>query len=792
MSALQKKLWRDLWRLRWQCLTIAVLVGCGIASAVAALSASASLSASCESFYAEARFADVFAPVRRAPRAMLGRLAALPGVVAADGRVSGEYRVEVADATDPITARFVSIGWPRDAQPNATIVREGRMPEPGSADEVLLGEGFAEAWHLRPGDAISAVIEGRRARLRVVGIAVSPDFVYAANPRTGLPDLRHYGVIWMDEDALARAAGYVGATNEIALRLARGADVAETIRRVDALLLPYGGLGAYGRDDQPSAKMLEQKIRGVRGLAGTLPIVFLGVAAFLLYVVLSRVVGTQRDQIATLKALGYHTRELLFHYLELAGIVCALGVLVGVALGVLGARGLLSVYAQYFKFPSYVFRLEPVAIFGASAFALLAALLGAYLAVRRTVAIPPAEAMRPEAPPAYHASILDRLYAWLAPMTRMVLRDAARRPFRLVVSAGSIALATSIVLAGGVFRDSIDTILHLQFESSRREQITVTLDTARPIRAVRDLEHVPGVIRAESERVVPIRLRAAQRVRTTVLLGLEPGMDMHRLLDRETRPLRLPTGGLSLSRVLAASLQVREGDPIDVEVLDGDRRSLRLPVGALVDDLFGIFAYMDARELAARLDEERRANLVLVAASARDLDAVVARLEQLPAVAAVSRPELDQSLFRAEIADALGVESIMLAFFAAAIAVGVVYNNARIALELRARDLATMRILGFSRAELAVVLLGEQAIQVLLGVGPGLLLGRSIGQLWASAVDQERSACGSRSRRRRTWPRRAWCSSPPSRARWSCAPAPIGSTSSRCSRRATDASGETS
>jgi putative ABC transport system permease protein len=737
VRTLRRKLARDLWRLRYQCATIALLVGCGIASFVAAVSASASVQASRSAFYADARFADIFVHLKRAPRPVLDRLRELPGVASVVGRVVGDFRLSMEASAEPVVARFVSLSWPDDAQLNQTRIRSGRQVEPAAADEIVLSESFAQTWGLAPGSTASAVINGRLATLRIVGIAVSPEFVWASEPRTGLPDPWHFGVAWMDGDALAKAMGLVGAFNDVSIQLAVGADEAETIRRVDAILEPYGGLGAVGRADQPSAKLVEQKIGQLARMARTLPVIFLGVAAFLLHVLLSRIVGAQREQIATLKALGYRTRELLLHYLEFASFVCALGAVLGWGLGTLAAKGILNVYAQYFRFPAYLFRFDVRNIIGATVVAVAAGVAGTIGAVRKAVAVPPAEAMRPEAPPSYRRTVLDRLYAAFSPATRMVLRDAQRKPWRLLLSAGSIALATSIVVAGGVTADSLEEVLRLQFEVSQRDDITVTLDDAHPWRAVQDVEHIPGVSHVEGERQVPVRLRAGHRSRTTAILGIDRNMDLQRLLGADRRPLELPSAGLSLSRTLGEELGVTAGDNIDVEVLESDRRKVRVVVAALVDDLLGLTAYMESSELARLMGETPRANVLLLSVDRRDVDEVSQRLDSLPVVAAVSRPSIDRGLVRAQVADVFIVLQIVLAVFASAIAVGVVYNNARIALELRSRDLATMRILGFTRGELALVLLGEQAIQVVLGVVPGLYLGRVIGGSTLSTIDRD-------------------------------------------------------
>lgn len=737
MRTLRKKLVRDVWRLRYQGTTIALLVGCGIASFVAPMAALASVQASRDAFYDEARFADVFVHLQRAPGPILDRLRALPGVAAVEGRVTGDYRIEFPDTTEPINARFVSLAWPEDARLDQPKIVSGQSVEAGRADEVVVSDAFAEAWRLAPGAPITAVIEGRRASFRVVGIATSPEFVYAPSPRTGLPDPRHFGVIWMDGDALAEAAGMKGAFDDAVLQLAAGADERGVIDQVDALFERYGGLGAVGRADQPSAKLVEQKIGQLARLAKSLPVVFLAIAAFLLNMLLSRIVGTQREQIATLKALGYRTRELTRHYLGFSIAICAVGAVLGVALGVFGGRAILVVYARYFKFGAYLFRLNPTAIAGAIAVAFAAAMAGTHFAVRRAVSIPPAEAMRPEPPASYHRSRLDRLYAPLPPIARMVVRDVARRPGRLLLSAGSIALATAIVLTGASYGDSIDQLLHLQYDVVHREDVTMTFDRARAWRAIYDLARVPGVVHVEGERIVPVRMRAGPAEKTTAILGVSPDNDLHHLLDATQHPMQVPAEGLALSRVLADELGVRAGDVVDIEDLEFGRKRARLPVAALVDDLLGLQGYMDARSLARLLDEDRRANVALLEVDARDIDEVRGRLDGMPAAAAISQPAVDRELLRSEVGDVFVVMVIVLSVFAAAIAVGVIYNNARIALEVRSRDLATLRILGFTRGELAVVLLGEQAIQVVLGIGPGLWLGRAIGKLSLASIDRE-------------------------------------------------------
>jgi putative ABC transport system permease protein len=728
------KLRRDLWRLRYQAATIALLVGCGIAALESSVASYESMRSAKEHYYAQAHFADVFVHLNRAPRAILDRIRDLPGVTSVEGRVAGDFPLEIPDSHEPVTAHFVSLD--PSSPLNQVTLLQGR--ELQTNREVLLNQDLVNSWHLRPGQAVNAAVNGRRVALTLSGVATSPEFVYVI-PKIGLLDPVHYGVAWMESKALADAMGMSGEVNDIAVQVSAGTDVEELIRHLDVLLEPFGGLGAVARGEHPSARLVEQKIRQQRVMAVALPFLFLAISAFLLNVLLSRIVSGQREQIATLKALGFRTRELLVHYLELSALICGLGVALGLLLGVPLGRFTLGIYQHYFHFPNVAFHLDLSALALGIFAAFGAATLGAWFAVRRAVAVPPAEAMRPEAPASYHPTLLERagVHRFLSPAMRMIFRDLERKPFNLLLSAGSLALGLAIVVLAGALVDSINEMLHLEYEVSHREDLTVTLDKARDWRALQSLTNLPGVQNAEGERRVPVRLRAGPRSKTTMLAGLSNGSELHQLLDLRRRRIRLPEQGLALARVLAEELGVTEGSEVEIETLEGQRQTLEVPVARLVDDLLGLSGYMRLGALNALLDQAPSVNVVLLSVDRSRLDELTQRLRRFPAVSALSRPDLDRDLIKAQVADVYTAMQVLLAFFAAAIAVGVVYNNARIALEVRSRDLATLRILGFTRGELGTMLLGEQGVQLMLALWPGLKLGVWLSELTMGAVDKE-------------------------------------------------------
>ncbi|MGO9831319.1 MAG: ABC transporter permease [Myxococcaceae bacterium] len=736
---LDQKLVRDLGKLRGQVITISLVVACGIATLVVFLTLVRSLEAARDSYYAQTRFADLFAHLDRAPLSLLSRLEEIPGVAQVEGRVVGDFRLELPGVAEPLLGRFVSLQGLVGTRLNELLLREGRPPAPGSSREVAVSEAFAVARGLHVGDVLTAVLGGHEIPLRVVGIALSPEFVYIANPRTHIPDEQHVGVLWMERQALADGMGLPGSFNDVVLGLRANANPEDVLPAVDRLLEPYGGLGAVGRDRQASNNFLTLKLEQWKSMARLLPVLFLAVAAFLLNLVLSRIIGTQREQIATLKALGFSSGVLVRHYLLLALVVCLLGGALGVGLGAVASGYMLQVLIRFFSLPIATFRFDAAAAGAGLAASLLAGAAGAFFAVRRVVALPAAEAMQPEPPESFKPTLVERLRLdrLVGVAGRMVLRDIERHPLRLLLSALSVAFATSILLVGSTLSDSLDRALEVQFTKVQAEDVTLGFDHPTSASVLHALQDVPGVDYAEPLRLVPVRLRAGWHEREVTLVGVAPEAVLRRPRDIQGKPLRLPAGGLALSRPLRDILGVGVGVEVEVEVLEAGRRRFRLPVTAFVEDFAGLSAYLDLSELDRQLGAAPAASGAVLAVERQRLPDISRRLGRIPGVASISRPDADQAQFLVEEADALQALQLLLMVFAAIIATGMVFNNARIALATRSRDLATLRILGFTRGEMAVVLVGEQAVQLVLGILFGVPLGFLFGMATMRSIPAE-------------------------------------------------------
>jgi putative ABC transport system permease protein len=729
MKALDRKVLRDL-RLLWsQALTIALVVASGIGGFVATLSAVESLAEARDSFYAQAHFADVFAVVRRAPDAIAARIAQVPGVIDVQTTVEAVARVTVPGTIDPAMGQLIGLDPRRPQRLNQVRLRSGRWPEAGTHGsgelEAVVSASFADAHHLQPGGSVSALVNGKRRTLRITGTALSPEYIFGGI--MGLPDLRAFGVFWVAHEELAAAMDMRGAFNRVVLKLAPSASEALVVDAVTHRLAGLGGAPAHGRADQGSHAMLDNEIREQRVLGTVLPAIFLAVAGFLLHVVTARLVATQREQVAALKALGYRDGAIALHYLKLVAPMVLGGYLLGLGLGRWLGSLLTGLYAEMFRFPSFEHQVPATLALAGLGIVALTAVLGTLTAIASTVRLSPAEAMRPPAPGHYRRALLERLPRLrLAPALRMILRNVERRPLRSALTVGGIAASVAIVIMGNFFRDAIEAIVETQFSRGMRSDLIVWMTDPVEAGAGRELARLPGVLQVEPGRRLAVRFAHGHRSAQGLVDGHPPAASLQRVVDVHQRPAEAPPDGLLMTDRLAEKLHLEPGDLVTVEVREGRRELLQLPLRATVSDMMGLNAFIQRDALNRVLGDGDLANFFSLRVGARDLPAVLQATQALPKVAgAFSKSTMLRNMEEIS-ARNVRIMSTILTLFAAVIAVGVVYNNARIALAERSWELASLRVLGFTRAEVSLLLLGELALGIAIALPLGMFLGWSL------------------------------------------------------------------
>jgi putative ABC transport system permease protein len=740
IDPLDLKLLRDLGRMKGQVVAVSLVMACGLAMMIMTRSLIFTLDSTRAAYYQKYAMAEVFASLKRAPLALAARVAAVPGVAVVEPRVAVDVTLDLPGVAEPASGRVISL--PEDGGPqqlNRLFLRSGRMPQAGARREVVLGEAFAMANGLHAGDALVVVINGRRETLEICGIGLSPEFVFEARAGETLPDHRRFSVIWMNYRPLAVAYNLDGAFNDLCLDLTPGTQPEAVIAEVDRLLAPYGASGAYTRKEQASAQRLDDELRVLRALAVAYPLVFLSVAAFMVNAVLSRIVRLQREQIAQLKALGYSSRQVGVHYLKFVWVIGVLGTLIGGVAGRFLGAGLVQIYTLFFRFPALDFQLDYSALALALLVSLGASVAGVLTVVWQAVKLPPAEAMRPEPPADFKPSLFERigLTSWFSPALRMALRNIERRPWPAAFTTCGLALATGLMVLPGAMSDSIDYLLTFQWNRQQRQDATVFLTEPGSGSGFHDLEHLPGVIRAEPLRSVPARLRFGHRSRKLAVTGIAPGSELNRLLDERGEVLEMPAEGLLMSAKLAEVLGARVGDEVQVEVMEGRRPALLVPIRGLVTDFAGVAAYMDIAALRRLLLESDTINGAFIALDHRQWDEFMRAVKDTPRSAAVMVKREQLAAFRETTAASIGTIRKLYFVLAVIVAFGVVYNSARIALSERSRELATLRVVGFGLAEVRGVLIGELAILVMLALPFGLLFGRGLAMLIMASFSTE-------------------------------------------------------
>lgn len=739
MNALNYKLVRDLWKLRGQMIAIALVVACGIAIFIAMISTYESLAASQVNYYQQYRFAQVFAQLKRAPETLIEQIRAIPGVAQVQSRVVVDVTLDVPGRKEPAIGRLVSI--PEQQQPmlNDLFIRQGRYIEPGRAEEVLVSEAFATANQLKLGDRVGAIVNGRWQQLTLVGIALSPEYVYEIRGGDFLPDNDRFGVFWMSRKALGTAFNLDGAFNDVTLSLTPYTNPKAVIFQLDQLLKPYGGFGAFEQADQISNQFVSEEIKQLKAHALIVPGIFLGIASFLLHILLTRLIGAQRDQIAILKAFGYSNWDVGWHFLKLVFVIVALGGAIGIGVGLWLGSGMIQIYTRYYHFPSLMYQPSFMLVLGTIAISASAAIVGAIVAVQRAVSLPPAEAMRPEPPAQFRRTLMERLglQAFLSPVGRIILRNLERKPIQAILSIVGIAMAIAMLIVGRYSEDAINYLIDVQFRLMQREDVTILFNEPRSASVRYDVEQLPGVFYSEPFRSVAVRLRNQQYSHQLGILGLDPAGQLHQLVDRNLQIMSLPIEGVLLTTKLGEMLHVKPGETLTVEVLEGDRPTRSVMVAGLVDDLVGVSAYMDRNALNRLMREGATISGAYLAVDSAAIDQLYALLKRTPAIASVTLRQTTIDRFQATIADTRQVMNIIIVVFACIIAFGVVYNAARIALSERSRELATLRIIGFSRVQIAVVLLGEQAVLTIAAIPVGCAVGYGLVLLLSWAYSTE-------------------------------------------------------
>ena len=738
MRALNVKMLRDLRRIWAQALAIALVLGCGVMVLVGAQATQATLVQTQAAYYERHRFADIFAGATRAPKEVVQAAALIPGVAQAEGRISFQAVLDIDGMAEPATGRILSLPE-AGAALNLPLVRIGRLPDPDRPDEVALAEPFAEIHALTPGSRFRAVLNGQLRDLTVTGWVLSPEFIYTMPPGAMMPDDRRFALIWMNDAAAAAAMDMAGAVNELAVRLTREGDERAVIAALDRMLDPYGGTGAYGRDRQVSHAFLDGELQQLGAMATFMPPIFLIVAAFLVNMVLGRLIAMERAQIGLMKALGYGRVEIAGHYLKIAALIGVVGVLAGWAFGWWIADAMIGLYGDFFRFPFVIRDWGTQALVVSAALGMATVVFGGLRAVWSSLKLAPAVAMQPPAPPNYSRGWADRVLTRLSlrQTTMMIFRSIMRWPGRAAITLFGVAASVGVLVMSYFMFDAVERLADSVFQQANRQQVTLMMASDQPVTALQDAMTLPGVLRAEGVYALPVRAVNGHRNRLTALQAHFPDAELARLVDDAGRVVAPGDAGVVLPEMLANALGIQAGQSLRLELLAPPRTVLHMPVAEIIPQGMGQEVHVAAATLFAAMDSAPAVNMIHLSVQSDSMGALNAAIKQTPAVAGLLDWAEVRRQFDATLSENLLTMVGIYTLIGVLIAVGVVYNAARIQLSERSYELASLRVLGFSRAEVGYVLVGEMMLLTALAIPLGWALGYwlAVGLVAAMSTD---------------------------------------------------------
>lgn len=739
VKTINRKLFRDLQGTWGQALAIIMVIAAGTSTFIMSITTYDALVNTRDAYYRDYRFEDVFASLNRAPESLLEVIQSIDGVDKVESRVIASAKLTVEDFSEPILGQVVSIPDIGEPSVNRLYLLQGRYPDSVRDDEVILNQVFANAHQLVPGDSIEMIIKGRLETLRVVGIALSPEYIYQVAPGAIMPDFKRFGVMWMSRDAVGKAFEMDNAFNNVALTLQPGVNAKDVIVELDLILEPYGGRDAQEREWQISHRIFKSDIDQLEQMAGMFSTIFLGVAAFLLNIVVSRLINTQREIIAALKAFGYSNFDIGLHYLGYVGIIVTIGLMTGLAAGIWLGQALSGLYMEFYRLPYMEFELRLSILTIAVLITFIAASVGTLFAVNRAVKLPPAQAMQPEPPAKFRKSMFEKLalFQSLPQMSRMIIRHLSRKPVKASLSIAGIALACAILVVGTFFRDALDFLIDIEFGLAQREDMTVVFTEPSSRNAYYNLMNMDGVLYGEIFRSVPVRLVNSHKTYLTSINGYQQEQDLHRQLNTQHQAIKIPEQGILLTDYLGELLGVDVGDEIELEILEGRKPVEKLRVAGLVNQYFGIGAYMNINSLNRLMREDDLISGVYLKIDSAYEQQIYDELKDMPRVANYESNRHIVQAFNDTSAEMVYIFVGFIFSLAVIITFGVVYNTARIALSERSRDLASLRVLGFTRGEISFILLGELVVLTLIAIPVGMFIGRILSWYMIQEIPKE-------------------------------------------------------
>lgn len=739
INSLTKKLLRDIWQMRSQIFAIILVIICGIAVFIMSSSTLQSLQLTRKLYYQSQRFADIFVDLKRAPLSEIGRIKRINGVQYVDAGICANVNIEIPDFNDPIQGKLISYDDKKLMHLNQPYLTKGRFLSNYREEEVLVSDAFYQAHNLKLHDTFNMVINGKKRKFTIVGVALSPEYIYQIAPGSLFPDYKRYAIIWMGHNAFAHAYNMDGAFNNLNITILPETNPKQVINEVDHILEPFGGLGAYPRNEQLSHRFLQEEFKQLRTMAILFPLIFFGVAGFLLNIFVIRLIQTQREQIAILKAFGYSNLQIVFHYFQMVILIVILGVVGGIVIGIWMGHGLSEIYTEFYRFPYLHYHLDLSVVITAIKMCLCVSLIGPMIATNRAFLLTPAQGLRPEPPGNFRNSLIERIGIFnnLSYVAKMIWRNIERKPYKSLMTLIGIGCSGGILIVGNFQKAAVDHMIDVQFHLSQKEDIQVSFNEPISTKALYSLRSIPGINFAEGQRTVAVRLTFEHRNYLTSIQGLSKNQKLRHILNSDLKPIRIPDSGIVLGYYFRQILGINIGDKVSIEILEGKKNKKTVTVVGFVKEYVGLGAYMSLHDLYTLLQESENFNGALLSVDISKKETIIQKLNEIPKISGITFKIYAITNFYETFAQTVLIFTFFISLFAGTLAFGLVLNNALISFAEKNRELATLSVLGFTSIEVTFLLLGEIALLTLLAIPVGFVIGALLCQFLVFNLQSE-------------------------------------------------------
>ena len=731
MRKLDKRLVRQLNHSKGQFIAISMVIVLGLMIYVAMNSAYTNLEISLEYHFETHRFSDLFSEVMRISEANVDELNDLSGIKSVEGRLVYDVPLNVED-DEKVNIRLISSEYSDESQ-NSLYALEGQSTVLKN-DQCLVIEKFAAARGIKVGDTITPHISGRDYDLEVVGIVSSPEYVYLMeNAQNLLPAPAKFGVVYTTESFINDAMG-INYYNQVTFLLEEGSNVEEVKNLLEKKLDSYGLSRIYDQEDQLSNRMIHEEMKGLKQMAQSVPILFLGVAAFILAIMINRMVKGDRLAIGILKSMGYSNNDVLLHYTKLSVVIGMFGGVMGVLLGYFMSAQFTALYNSFFSIPTLKLLFKPelivIAAVMVTAFSIVAGLLGA----RKSLKISPAESMRPEPPKTGKRIFLETTKIWkiFSFSNKMVLRNLLRSKRRTLFLAFGIALTFSITLVPFFMLSAFSDMFGAMYGEFQTMDYSINFVQGQDDTVLYEFRNALDVDHMEGKLEFPFEIHNKWKSKVTNIIGLEDQTEFFNFKDTNFEVAILEPGDFFLSEGLARVLDIEEGDYITIESFIPNRDDVDIKVTKLIKQNLGANAYMLISDMQDLLLDEHYINGVYIETD----EDIKSKVEKYRSVSAIQSSQDLMDTFTEFLALTLMSLSVLI-IFGGVLGFAIVYNSAVISINERRLEFSSLRVMGFTKNEIFTSLLKENIITAGVGIVIGIPIARTMLESMSSTFSTE-------------------------------------------------------